>query len=62
MSALTAARLARAEATGRRRAPVDALTFAHDHRFKPRHCAGTSCLHDHPGQVSARPSVARRSA
>lgn len=63
MAIRSAAARARREAKGRRRAPVATVTFRYSHQFKPRHCAGQSCFHNHPGQVSARPSaVARRSA
>lgn len=62
MAIRSAAALARREAKGRRRAPVATVTLRYSHQFKPRHCAGTTCFHSHPGQVSARPSVTRRSA
>jgi hypothetical protein len=29
------------------RAPGRANLLAHPHDFKPRHCAGDSCFHDH---------------
>lgn len=54
MAIRSAAALARRASGGRHRAPVDAVTFAYPHRFKPSHCGGTSCFHNHPGQVSAR--------
>lgn len=61
MAIRSAAALARREAQGRHRAPVATSTTKYSHRFKPRHCAGQSCFHHHPGEVSARPA-ARRTA
>lgn len=36
---------------GRHRADRPTLTRLPHHRFAPRHCAGTSCVHDHPGEA-----------
>lgn len=36
---------------GRHRANGDPVTRLPHHRFTPRHCAGTTCVHDHPGET-----------
>lgn len=36
--------------SGRHRAEGDADTSAYRASFKPRHCAGDACFHDHAGE------------
>jgi len=33
--------------TGRHRRDGLSKLLAHPHDFRPKHCAGTSCMHDH---------------
>lgn len=35
---------------GRHRADFPIDSSAHRYTFKPKHCAGTSCFHDHHGE------------
>jgi hypothetical protein len=36
----------------RKTGPARLLAYRYD--FRPRHCAGTSCIHDHADQVATR--------
>lgn len=37
------------------RKPTAVNIFSHPMRFRPKHCAGETCLHDHPNDK--RPSL-----
>lgn len=44
-----------------RRADGDALTAAYPVGFRPRHCAGETCIHDHADQQPTPTWPARQS-
>ena len=47
---------------GRHRAEGPAVTRLPHHTFMPRHCAGTTCLHNHGYEQRPRMSIWRWSA